>query len=87
MLQMLMLPTLVARVNSYAFPSRPDGKGQGQILDPDGQLVPLTLERERILGFPTGLGLESSDNYEHSNFNIKEYVRIPCILLPSVPSW
>jgi hypothetical protein len=50
-----VLPTLVARVNSYAFRSRPDGEGQGQVLDLNGNLVPLTLEeRERILGYPTG---------------------------------
>jgi hypothetical protein len=50
-----VLPTLVARVNSYAFRSRPDGEGQGQVLDLNGTLVPLTLEeRERILGYPTG---------------------------------
>ncbi|GAX73351.1 hypothetical protein CEUSTIGMA_g804.t1 [Chlamydomonas eustigma] len=28
-----VLPTLVARVDSYAFRSRPDGEGQGQVLD------------------------------------------------------
>ncbi|GAX85553.1 hypothetical protein CEUSTIGMA_g12968.t1 [Chlamydomonas eustigma] len=50
-----VLPTLVARVDSYAFRSRPNGEGQGQILDEEGNLVPLTLEeRERILGYPTG---------------------------------
>jgi hypothetical protein len=31
-----VLPTLVARVNSYAFRSRPDGEGQGQVLDFNG---------------------------------------------------
>jgi hypothetical protein len=53
-----VLPTLDACVNSYAFRSCPDGEvgeGQGQFLDPHGQLVPLTMEeRERILGYPTG---------------------------------
>ncbi|GAX84089.1 hypothetical protein CEUSTIGMA_g11513.t1 [Chlamydomonas eustigma] len=49
-----VLPTLVARVDSYAFRSRPDGEGQGQVLNEEGNLVPLTLEeRERILGYPT----------------------------------
>jgi hypothetical protein len=47
--------TLDARVNSYAFRSCPDGEGQGQVLDLNCQLVPLTLEeREHILGYPTG---------------------------------
>jgi hypothetical protein len=49
-----VLPTLVARVHSYAFRSCPYGEGQGQVLYLNGQLVPLTLEeREYILDYPT----------------------------------
>jgi len=69
-----VLPTLVARVNSYAFRSRPDGEGQGQVLDLNGQLVPLTLEeREHILGYPTG-----STNPPGLSYSAKHHILGSC---------
>ncbi|GAX85939.1 hypothetical protein CEUSTIGMA_g13355.t1, partial [Chlamydomonas eustigma] len=69
-----VLPTLVARVDSYAFRSRPDGEGQGQVLDEAGNLVPLTLEeRERILGYPTG-----STDIPAISFNARHHILGSC---------
>ncbi|GAX81110.1 hypothetical protein CEUSTIGMA_g8544.t1 [Chlamydomonas eustigma] len=53
-----VLPTLVAKVGSYAYRMHPDGPGPGMLvmyIDGQEQFVDLTLEeRERILGYPTG---------------------------------
>ncbi|GAX81698.1 hypothetical protein CEUSTIGMA_g9126.t1 [Chlamydomonas eustigma] len=69
-----VLPTLVARVDSYAFRSRPDGEGQGQVLYEAGNLVPLTLEeRERILGYPTG-----SIDIPAISFNARHHILGSC---------
>ncbi|GAX74744.1 hypothetical protein CEUSTIGMA_g2191.t1 [Chlamydomonas eustigma] len=69
-----VLPTLVARVDSYAFRSRPDGEGQGQVLNEEGNLVPLTLEeRERILGYPTG-----STDIPVISFNARHHILGSC---------
>ncbi|GAX86312.1 hypothetical protein CEUSTIGMA_g13724.t1, partial [Chlamydomonas eustigma] len=53
-LPLFVLPTLVARHQSYAFSVRDDVIGSGLVLDTAGNLVDLTIqERERILGYPT----------------------------------
>jgi hypothetical protein len=69
-----VLPTLVARVNSYAFRSCPYGEGQGQVLYLNGQLVPLTLEeREHILGYPIG-----STNPPGLSYSAKHHILGSC---------
>ncbi|GAX86563.1 hypothetical protein CEUSTIGMA_g13970.t1 [Chlamydomonas eustigma] len=69
-----VLPTLVSRVDSYAFRSRPDRERQGQVLNEEGNLVPLTLEeRERILGYPTG-----STDIPAISFNARHHILGSC---------
>ena len=58
---LLVLPTLVATIDSYSFRN---GKS-GMVIDSEGVLVPLTIEeRELALGFPAGCTAAPGASYE-----------------------